>query len=106
MFTECTICDVTVRDPDDHKNRSLTAPLLARSAQKGALSPALGKISLADFQCDRSIATCIQRDPALFIRSSVHLVGGRPTLRLPVRGRHSRIFLPHRPSSLRAMWPW
>ena len=37
--------------------------------------------------------------------SSVHLVGGLPTLRLPVRGRHSRTFLPHRLSVLRAMWP-
>ena len=37
--------------------------------------------------------------------SSVHLVGGLPTLRFPIRGRHSRTFLPHRLSVLRAMWP-
>ncbi|KAL0880485.1 hypothetical protein ABMA27_002895 [Loxostege sticticalis] len=41
--------------------------------------------------------------PAALIRSSVRLLGGRPTLHLPVRGLHSRIFLPYRLSVLRAM---
>ena len=40
------------------------------------------------------------------MRSSVHLAGSRPTLRFPIRGLHSCIFLPHRPSTLRATWPF
>jgi hypothetical protein len=43
---------------------------------------------------DRSCAVFIQRLPATFTRSSVHLVGDLPTLRLPERGRHSRTFSP------------
>ena len=39
------------------------------------------------------------------MRSSVHLADGRLTLRFPIRGLHSSIVLPHRPSALRAMWP-
>jgi hypothetical protein len=49
-------------------------------------------------QDDRSCATLIQRLPATFTRSSVHLVGGLPTLRLPLRSRHSRTFPLQRPS--------
>lgn len=33
------------------------------------------------------VSNCIQRGPAVLTRSSVHLVGGSPTLCLPVRGR-------------------
>ncbi|KAJ8708758.1 hypothetical protein PYW08_010140 [Mythimna loreyi] len=49
-------------------------------------------------------ASRIHRIPAIFARSSVHLVGGLPTLRLPLRGHHSRTFLPQRPSVLRAIY--
>jgi hypothetical protein len=41
---------------------------------------------------ERSCAALIQRLPTTFTRSSVHLVEGLPTLRLPVRGCHSRTF--------------
>ncbi|KAI8423733.1 hypothetical protein MSG28_012764 [Choristoneura fumiferana] len=44
---------------------------------------------------DRSCAFRIHRDPAILTRSSLHLVGGLPTARLLVRGRHSRTFLHH-----------
>ncbi|KAJ8706287.1 hypothetical protein PYW08_010913 [Mythimna loreyi] len=47
----------------------------------------------------------VHRIPTTLVRSSFHLVGGLPTLRLPVRGRHSRTFRPQRPSVLRAMCP-
>jgi hypothetical protein len=50
----------------------------------------------------RSVLRCPQRLP--FTRSSVHLVGGLPTLRYSVRGRHSRTFPPQQPSVLLAMW--
>ena len=36
---------------------------------------------------------------------SVHLAGGRRMLRFLIRGLHSSIFLPHQPSTLRAMSP-
>ena len=38
--------------------------------------------------CYLPLLTCIQRVPATFIKSSGHLVGGRPTLRLPVQYRN------------------
>ncbi|KAJ8728177.1 hypothetical protein PYW08_016562 [Mythimna loreyi] len=52
---------------------------------------------------DQSCAVRIQRLPATFARSSVHLVWSLPTERRPVCGRHSRTFPPQRPSVLRAM---
>jgi hypothetical protein len=54
---------------------------------------------------DRSCAALIQRLPATFTTSSVHFVGGLPTLRLPIRGRHWRTFPPQRPSVLLGMYP-
>ncbi|KAI8423074.1 hypothetical protein MSG28_014159 [Choristoneura fumiferana] len=42
-------------------------------------------------------AAYIHREPVALTRSSFHLVGGRPTLRLPIRGLHSRAFPPKRP---------
>ncbi|CAH2269525.1 jg19073 [Pararge aegeria aegeria] len=39
------------------------------------------------------------------LMSPVHLVGGQPTLRLPVRGRQSSTLGPQLPSVLRAMCP-
>ncbi|KAI8422933.1 hypothetical protein MSG28_014036 [Choristoneura fumiferana] len=35
---------------------------------------------------------CMHREPATLTRSSVHLVGGRPALRLPINGLYSRTF--------------
>ncbi|KAL0858937.1 hypothetical protein ABMA27_011361 [Loxostege sticticalis] len=43
--------------------------------------------------------------PATLTRSSVQRAAGRPTLRLPVRGLHSRTRLFHRSSVLRQTWP-
>ncbi|CAH2241017.1 jg4087 [Pararge aegeria aegeria] len=47
----------------------------------------------------------MQRLPATRSMSSVHLVGGRPMLRIPVRGCHSSTLGPQRPSFLRTMCP-
>ena len=58
-----------------------------------------------DFHNGRSSAYRSQRLPATLMRSSVHLVGGHPTLHLPTRNRHYRTFLPHLSSVLRAMYP-
>ena len=44
------------------------------------------------FQVSWFRASRIQRIPATLICSLVHHVGSLPTLRLPVRGRHSRTF--------------
>ncbi|CAH2235065.1 jg14548 [Pararge aegeria aegeria] len=38
--------------------------------------------------------------PATFLRSSVQRAGGRPTLRLPIRGLNSKTSLPQWPSVL------
>ncbi|KAJ0183614.1 hypothetical protein K1T71_000037 [Dendrolimus kikuchii] len=51
---------------------------------------------------DNAVPTIIIKSlPATLHRSSVHRAGGRPTLRLPRRGLHSRNRLLHRPSVLR-----
>ncbi|CAH2227297.1 jg12680 [Pararge aegeria aegeria] len=42
-----------------------------------------------EFHNPQSWAACLQRLPATRLMSSAHLVGGGPTLRLPVRGRYS-----------------
>lgn len=44
----------------------------------------------------RSLAFRIQSLPTIWIRSSIYLVGWLPTLQRPVRGFHSRTFVPHR----------
>ncbi|KAJ8707552.1 hypothetical protein PYW08_010804 [Mythimna loreyi] len=60
-------------------------------------------LSIRYFLC---IFISAERRPLLDIgRISVHLVGGVPTLRLPVRDCHSRTFRPYRPSVLRAICP-
>ncbi|KAI8425408.1 hypothetical protein MSG28_007156 [Choristoneura fumiferana] len=41
---------------------------------------------------ERQLATCIHRFPATLTMSSVHLVGGLPTLRLPMVERHEDLF--------------
>jgi hypothetical protein len=48
---------------------------------------------------------CIQLLPAVLRKSSLHLAWGRPTLRLPRRGLHSRTRLPQRLSVRRLIWP-
>jgi hypothetical protein len=53
----------------------------------------------------RSSATRIQLLPAVLRKSSLHLAWGRPTLRLPRRGLHSKTRLPQRLSVLRLIWP-
>ncbi|KAI8423547.1 hypothetical protein MSG28_012639 [Choristoneura fumiferana] len=55
--------------------------------------------------CILSSARRIQLLPAAFRRSSLHLAGGRPTLRLPSRGLHSRTRLLQRLLILRQIWP-
>ena len=50
-------------------------------------------------------AARIQLLPATFRRSSLHLAGERPTLRLPKRGLHCRTRLLHRLSVLRQICP-
>jgi hypothetical protein len=53
----------------------------------------------------RSSATRIQLMPSVLSKSSLHLAWGRPTLRLPRRGLHTRTCLPLRLSVLRLIWP-
>ncbi|CAH2241957.1 jg9075 [Pararge aegeria aegeria] len=53
------------------------------------------KVFCRVFKAPRFWATCLQRLLATRLMSSVHLVGGRPTLRLPVRGRHSSTLSPN-----------
>jgi hypothetical protein len=53
----------------------------------------------------RSTATRIQLLPAVLRKSSLHPAWGRPTLRIPWCGLHSRTRLPHRFSVLRLILP-
>lgn len=48
---------------------------------------------------------CIHREPAALTTSSDQLVGGRSTLRFPIRGLFFRTFQPQQLSVLRAIWP-
>lgn len=58
------------------------------------------KASSKDLHNYRSRAARIHCFPAIFVTSSIHLVGSLLTLRFPFRLCHSRTLLPQRPSVL------
>jgi hypothetical protein len=80
--------------------------ILSPSSSSARYSPLLdmGLSNSPTLHLARSSATRIQLLRALLRKSSLHLPWGRPTLRLPRGGLHSRTRLSQRLSVLRLIW--